>query len=1306
MKRLAAFAVLVAALLARGEAGSPLAMCAALEARMAAGDGATLPDADAELVRFAGTVDLARGDWPEAFAARAGETVCVAVSPFTGCYDFFDESGQCFYTLVPVLATTENWVAPFRHAEEGPFPDDALYAPWRLVDMWLLSTTEHTEDTESGASSPSEPQRLETHAENVENAESLVTRGADGPATNLCFTAFAFTESNLCFTAAWPTNEALPQSVLDLYGSTNLSSRWTLLSSHPATTNPVSFAVDPAALPWYVEPTQHVHDATCDVVTNVVLSPLDGVTVYTNVVWSCATNRTPGEYGFFQLGTRHDLDGDGLFDAAELLVLGTSTNAVDTDLDGLSDGEELALGTDALDPDTDGDGLSDGDETPRILRDAAVPWFDLGDATIVASGDPDEEVFDLPVAPMRLGGLLSTNLAVDVNGRVLFCNAFHRYAVSPRHQNETSSNAVLHAVHACVAACWTDLRLRSALGSRIRAGTHGPFRVVQYEDVGFYANATNRVSFQVAAASNAVFVTYATIEDARPSATTTYAAQGPGASPNLWYGVGAPALPLAGRTIGYHFGTGSSPLLPDTDGDGLPDGTEVALGLHPGLADTDRDGLPDAWELAAGLDPLDRTGDDGGSGDPDGDGLSNAGERSAGTDPFLADTDGDGVPDGFTLNEWRFHNLQASYRGETNLVVLATASVPTNASACLRIGTLSLPLSDGENLFCLRLQSGTRYPFALRCTRGATVSAAIVPPEDPEPARMLSPPRSNLPGFELVDPDGGFSGESRSRADGTMAAPRLELVSRDGLGACVHETPGARSWNVSVSPGDWSYWSSRAEIDGFSASGTVVSLPVADEPRSVTNGTIRIASTEPGFPPAEVSRSIHRCEYDPATGACPLCGESHDTTGVSITVTQDYRYALFGETNMSRFAATAHGGNADDIVWTVSPELDDGVWLHASDDPESVGEYEIAGAAQVWADSGFCTNQFTITASFPFAPDKSVSKTFTSVAIDAEAICAETDPSGFVVNPISVPIGETATFRVKVFPASVPDNDVRWTVSFGVANATVVGSGRGRETILQGQDNGNVYLDAWLNGCNGPSPQFQTTVMPMEEVPVVVWIVRDDAGFNPVTTETHATNLIHQANKILKQICVSCCVDRVLYTNRTEWVDLGSRTDPECLRKIAEIVSSPNPVDGIELHFVGSLDDADGTWRNGGIVIHSSSTAEDFVHEIGHGLGLEDVYDFFSSETPLFVSGNVRHGWEPMDWNGPPSRGFYPEADEFPQIRLIRRLIMFGYSVPGQKDFSWGNVHGLNRTGGPTFELSDASVGVFPGLIPPHPTND
>ena len=328
------------ALAARAEAGtveSPLAMAATLEARMAAGDGVTLPDPATEIVRHAGTIDLARGDWPAAVRARAGETICVAVSPFTGNYEFFDESGERFFTLVPVLPTTENWVAPFRHAEDGTFPDDALYAPWRLVDVWSLTHAESAEFAE-----------FVSHAENAESLvarrSSLVTRGAACPATNLCFTAFAFSETNLYFTAAWPTNKTLPVATLDLYGSTNLlDPRWMFLSSHTATTNPVSFAIARGSLPWYVAPTQHVHDASCESITNIVLSPLDGASVYTNVFWSCSTNLMPGEAGFFRLGTRHDSDGDGLFDAAELLVHGTRPDRLDSDGDGVPDGIEPSV---------------------------------------------------------------------------------------------------------------------------------------------------------------------------------------------------------------------------------------------------------------------------------------------------------------------------------------------------------------------------------------------------------------------------------------------------------------------------------------------------------------------------------------------------------------------------------------------------------------------------------------------------------------------------------------------------------------------------------------------------------------------------------------------------------------------------------------------------------------------------------------------------------------------------------------------------------------------------------------------------
>jgi len=93
-----------------------------------------------------------------------------------------------------------------------------------------------------------------------------------------------------------------------------------------------------------------------------------------------------------------------------------------------------------------------------------------------------------------------------------------------------------------------------------------------------------------------------------------------------------------GDEINIH---GTDPTDSDTDDDGLSDGDEVktydTLPLDP---DTDDDGLSDGEEvLTYGTDPLDPDSDD--------DGLSDGDEvKTYGTDPLDADTDDDGLDDG------------------------------------------------------------------------------------------------------------------------------------------------------------------------------------------------------------------------------------------------------------------------------------------------------------------------------------------------------------------------------------------------------------------------------------------------------------------------------------------------------------------------------------------------------------------------------------------------------------------------------------------------------------------------------------
>ena len=140
----------------------------------------------------------------------------------------------------------------------------------------------------------------------------------------------------------------------------------------------------------------------------------------------------------------------------------------------------------------------------------------------------------------------------------------------------------------------------------------------------------------------------------------------------------------------YENEVGLDPLDPadaleDPDGDGLTNLEEFGAGTEPFVADTDGDGLSDGFELSTSLtDPLtadtDNDGVTDGAEDPDGDGLTHIEEAAIGTDPRDQDTDNDGFSDGFEV-----------LQGSDPLSAASTPLVSVSLAAAQYLPTGELP---------------------------------------------------------------------------------------------------------------------------------------------------------------------------------------------------------------------------------------------------------------------------------------------------------------------------------------------------------------------------------------------------------------------------------------------------------------------------------------------------------------------------------------------------------------------------------------------------------------------------------------
>jgi ELWxxDGT repeat protein len=202
-----------------------------------------------------------------------------------------------------------------------------------------------------------------------------------------------------------------------------------------------------------------------------------------------------------------------------------------------------------------------------------------------------------------------------------------------------------------------------------------------------------------------------------------------------------------------HFQSLDASAPGDADGDEAVNLEESRQGSDPQVADTDADGLADGFEIHNHLDPSRSDA----AADFDRDGLTNLEERDAGTVPFVKDTDGDGASDG----EEAQAGSDPSSRDDIPAAVAAKVMGGGVAGASPR----DLVRLGDRILFSFEDASGRELWSSDGTAAGTARVADILPGPASSNPRALTP----IAGFVFFVTDDGAGGAAVWRTSGTAS---------------------------------------------------------------------------------------------------------------------------------------------------------------------------------------------------------------------------------------------------------------------------------------------------------------------------------------------------------------------------------------------------------------------------------------------------------------------------------------------------------------------------------------------------------
>ncbi|MBL9113692.1 MAG: DUF1800 family protein [Verrucomicrobiaceae bacterium] len=369
-----------------------------------------------------------------------------------------------------------------------------------------------------------------------------------------------------------------------------------------------------------------------------------------------------------------DPDADGRSNANEFAA-GTNPRLADTDGDGLSDNAEFAAGTDPLQIDTDGDGLSDGDEINRFPT-ATNPML----ADTDEDGRSDKQEIQDHTDPNSANGLHDRMPSITGVGPKSFDWSVYLQMVWDHERGGVSDGewgddhlvwmSVTNDVTGSEGLVMSSRVTQGRVTSMFHSNHLGAFSAPSLPGQDIWHSDWNSPPTDLRAAMGFSGFGQRDISSRlryRVTGTTTGSASAwtiTFSVFNLDSGQTVMSETFANCTLQTDAHNGA---VTWGNYDGIPD--RLQLTIHGGIdlyflpsesspsiesltsfnssRDSDNDGMPDVWEATHGLNASSNTD---ASLDPDADLLSNVREYELGTDPQDADSDNDGVKDGYEVS--------------------------------------------------------------------------------------------------------------------------------------------------------------------------------------------------------------------------------------------------------------------------------------------------------------------------------------------------------------------------------------------------------------------------------------------------------------------------------------------------------------------------------------------------------------------------------------------------------------------------------------------------------------------------------